>query len=128
PGRKLSSTKFGMSNSAGNQNVSSALLFSSLIRFQLRKNRIAKLAHQGGRFLCGGYERVEISIVPFCDRAVWLNEMRFPKIQKQPFVLSRNDFVTPMMCFHLAANVCSKNNKRVSMVAVSGNNLPRCVA
>src|SRR2546423_15574624 len=92
-----------MSSSAGNQNVSPALLFSSFIRFQLRKNRIAKLAHQGGRFVCGGYQRVEISIVPFCDRAVWLNEMRFPKIQKQPFVLSRNNFVTPMMGFRFAA-------------------------
>src|SRR6266550_7650979 len=113
---------------ACNQNISPPLLFFSLIRFQLRQGSLPKVAHQSRRFLCGRNQRVEIPTVPFGNSAISIDEMRFPQIEQQPFILRGNDFVTPMMRFCFMTNVASENNKRVAMITISRDNLENCVA
>ena len=54
--------------------------------------------------------------------------MRLSKIEKQPFIFGRYDFVTPVMRFRFMPNISSKNGERVAMIAIAGDHLPTCVA
>src|SRR5581483_3146058 len=46
----------------------------------------------------------------------------------EPFVLCRNNFITPVMRFRRTTNVAPKHSQRVAMVAIAGNYLPGYVA
>src|SRR6266566_9442939 len=111
-----------------NQNVTPPLLFFSLIRFQLGQGSFPKVANQSRRFLCGRNQRIEIPTVPFGNSAISIDEMRFPQIEQQPFILRGNDFVTPMMHIGFMANVASESDKRVAMITITGDDLENCVA
>ena len=54
--------------------------------------------------------------------------MRLSKIEKQPFIFGRYDFVTPVMRFRFMPHISSKNGERISMIAIAGDHLPTCVA
>ena len=54
--------------------------------------------------------------------------MRLSKIEKQPFIFGRHDFVTPVMRFRFMPNISSKNGECVPMIAIAGDDLPTCVA
>ena len=54
--------------------------------------------------------------------------MRLSKIEKQPFIFGRYDFVTPVMRFRFMPHISSKNGQRISMIAIAGDHLPTCVA
>src|SRR5216110_2412192 len=110
-----------------NENVVHPLRFLSLIRFQLRDSSSSKLRHKICGFLRRGYKRVEISSVPFGDRAIWLDVVRFLQIKQQPFVFRRNRFVTPVTRRCFATNVASKDSQGIPMIAIAANDLPSCV-
>ena len=110
-----------------NENVVHPLPFLSLIGFQLRDSSSSKLRHKICSFLRRGYKRVEISSVPFGDRAIWLDVVRFSHIKQQPFVFRRNRFVTPGTRGCFATNVASKDSLGIPMIAIAANDLPSCV-
>src|SRR5437763_16696992 len=95
-------------SSTRNENVIHPLSFLSLIRVQLRDSSPSKLRHKICSFLRRGYKRVEISSVPFGDRAIWLDVVRFLQIKQPPFVFRRKRFVTPVTRRSFATKLESK--------------------
>src|ERR1700730_6492937 len=92
-----------------NQNVSPAPISPNSIGFDWRKNGAGKIAHQLEPLLCSNHQRVEIAAVPFRDRAIWLNEMRFLQIQKHAAVVTLDNFVTPTFRLRFVTNVTAKS-------------------
>src|SRR5262245_43375645 len=104
------------------------MLILSFICLQNGKKSVSKPVQQGLRLVCWHNKRIEIVTVPFNHRAVWFDEMRFPQIEEQPFILGRHYFVAPTVRFRLTANISSKYYERVAMIAIGGDYCENCVA
>src|SRR3954449_6693606 len=54
--------------------------------------------------------------------------MRLSKIEEQPFIFGRHDFVMPVMRVRFVPHISSKNRERVAMMTIPSDHLPTCVA
>src|SRR3982074_3035142 len=74
------------------QDVSPAPIRPDRIGLYWGKNGAGKIAHQLEPLLCSKHQRVEISTIPFRDRPVWLNKMRFLQINHHGLDISTIPF------------------------------------
>ena len=53
--------------------------------------------------------------------------MRLLQIEKEPFIFRSQHFVTPTVRFRLVANISSKDDERIAMIAIAAEDFKNCV-